>query len=344
MPTLPRFLYPVLSAALLALSLAATPQGALAQTTIQGAYPIGLDHASVEPYNFTGRVFDLDNIAFGSGTLIRRHTILTAGHVVFDPTNGFISNATFTRGLYEDYSFDKNQVVKVDALTGYTAAVASSGSNSSNEAFSRDMGYVLVMDAPRDGTWGVFQDDPTVLANTANQFFILGYPGEDGFDGRTMAYIVPSTTFTQIGTSVTSGLYENDGFVGIPGESGGPVYYYNGSRQIIVGEIIGGLDDSSGEFNFSYVRGITADANTFLTSAEYVNGLIKKIKIKGPKSVEPGKTVIYTATPQFLVPDSGTKDQATTDRYQEYHLKTSTPGTSTTPAVTIKSSAARSSR
>lgn len=341
MPTLPRFLAPALSAAVLALSLTAAPQAARAQSAVQGSFPIGLAHAKSEPYNFTGRVFDLDSIAFGSGTLLRRHTVLTAGHVVYDPGSGFISNVTFTRGLYETYSFDKNQVVKVDALGGYQAAVTSSGSNASLVAFDRDLAYVLVMDPPRDGTWGVYRADPTALEDASNQFFVLGYPGEGAssgvtFDGRIMAYIVPSSTFTQIGSSTTSGLYENDGYTAIPGESGGPVYIYNGNRQIVVGETVGGIDDSTGEFNASLIRGITKDADQFLTSAEYVNGLITKVKIKGPRTVTHGTTVTYTAMPRFLVPDIGTKTVATTDRYPEIKLKTSTPGTSVTPAVTIK--------
>ena len=49
-----------------------------------------------------------------------------------------------------------------------------------------------------------------------------------------------------------------------------------------------------------------------------------------------GTTVIYKAMPRFLVPDIGSTTPATTNRYTEIKLKTSTPGTSTQPAVTIK--------
>ena len=333
---LPRFLLNTLPAAVFVLSLAAGLRDAGAQTTIQGSYPIGLEHAETEPYNFTGRVFDLNNVAFGSGTLIRRHTVLTAGHVVYDPSTGFISSATFTRGLYEDYSYDKNQVINVAVLGGYQAAVASSGTNASIAAFDRDMGYVLLMAAPRDGSWGVYLPDPTQLEDSANQFFVLGYPGVT-FDGRTMAYIVPSSTFTQIGSSATTGLYENDGYSAEPGESGGPVYIFNGVSQLIVGETVGGVTDTSGEFNASLIRGITTDANQFLTAAEYTNGLIAKVKIKGPRTVTHGTTVTFTAEPRFLIPDVGTTSGvATTNRYQEIRLVTSTPGTSTTPEVTVK--------
>lgn len=326
-------------AAALALSLAVAPRAAQAQTTLAMSYAIGLDHASVAPYNFTGRIFDLDNVGFGSGTLIRRHTVLTAGHVTYDTTTGFIANATFTRGLYEDFSYQKSQVIAVAALSGYTAA-ATADTEASIGAFTRDMGVVLVNDPPRDGDWGNYIVNPSVLSDTSNQFFQLGYPGVT-FDGRTMAYIVPTSTFTQVG-GINSGLYENDGYTGEPGESGGPIYVYttqpgtDTKAQLIVGEYLGGIDDSTGEFNASFVRTINAEANTFITSQEYIAGLISKVKIKGPRIVTHGTTVIYKAMPLFSVPNAGSTAPVTTNRYEEIRLKTSTPGTSTVPVVTIK--------
>ena len=108
-----RSLRPTLPAALLALSslavLAPRQVRAQATTVIQHPYPIGLAHDKAAPYNFTGRLFDNQNLAFGSGTLIRRHTILTAAHVVYDPATGFTSGLTFSRALYGTYSLSKSQ-------------------------------------------------------------------------------------------------------------------------------------------------------------------------------------------------------------------------------------------
>ncbi len=340
--TLSRLLRLVLPA-VLALSLTAAPRAARAQTSLDVSYAIGLDHAATEPYNFTGRIFVLDDaaIGFGSGTLIRRHVALTAGHVVFDTTNGFIVNATFSRGLYEDFTYQKYQIVSAQALAGYRAAVAAAGTEGSVTAFTEDMGVVLVSDPPIDKTWGNYIVDPSILASTSSQFFQLGYPGVS-FDGRTMAYIVPTSTFTRVGTDPNGGLFENDGYLGEPGESGGPIYVYaaapgtNERRQLVVGEYLGGIADTTGEFNASFVRTINNEANNLITSVEYTTGLIKKVKIKGPRTVTHGTTVIYKAMPIFLNPDAGTTVPATTDRYTEIKLKTTTPGTSTQPAVTIK--------
>ncbi len=343
--TLSRLLRSVLPVAF-ALSLTAAPRASHAQTSLNTSFALDLEHVSHAPYNFTGRIFVLDDatIGFGSGTLIRRHTVLTAGHVVYDTAAGFIANATFSRGLLEDYTFQKYQVISAMALTGYQAAATANTEDSIN-AFAFDMGVVLVNDPPRDKTWGNYIVEPTVLASSTNQFFQLGYPGVS-FDGRTMAYIVPTSTFTQVGgiTSggVNSGLYENDGYLGEPGESGGPIYAYtidpgtNTREQLVVGEYLGGIADTSGEFNASFVRTINNAANTFITSAEYTAGLIKKVKIKGPRTVTHGTTVIYTAVPQFTNPDFGSTTLVTTDRYTEVKLKTSTPGITTQPVVTIK--------
>ncbi len=200
---------------------------------------------------------------------------------------------------------------------------------------------ILLNDPPVDKTWGNYIVDPSILADTSSQFFQLGYPGVS-FDGRTMAYIVPTSTFTQVGDSTTGGLFENDNYLGEPGESGGPVYVFAAApgtsekRQLIVGEYLGGIADTTGEFNASFVRTINTEANNLITSVEYTAGLIKKVKIKGPRTVTHGTTVIYTALPLFKNPDFGSTAPVTTNRYTEIKLKTSTPGISTAPAVTIK--------
>ena len=321
----------VLAAVLFALSLTAAPRVSVAQTTLDTAYAIGLLHAQTAPYNFTGRVFDLDEIGIASGTLIRRQTVLTAGHVVFNPTTGFAVNTTFTRGLYENYSLSKSQAIKSEALSGYQAAAIIDPN--SLAAFANDMGLFLLANAPVDGGWGAYVVDPDLLSATTSEFFVLGYPGVT-FDGRTMAYIVPSSPYVQIGAGET-GSYENDNYTTEGGESGGPVYVYTNGVQVICGETVGDIADPTAEFNASFIRAIDTNADQFITQAEYTGGLIRKLKIKGPKTVLHGTTVIYKVFPHFVVPDVDGTISPTTDRYTEVQLVTSTPGTSLSPAVTI---------
>lgn len=332
--------FPLLAA--LVATLIGTVDVSAQSTTIARPYDIRLEKAQQKPYNFTGRVFNFDDAftSIGSATLVRRHTALTAGHVVFQAAVGFLTRATFSRGLYQNYTFQKQQVIAVDALSGYVNAATVNGENSF-ASFDRDLGLLLFTTPPTDEDWGIMTADPRALTNPQAQSidfgrFVLGYPGI-GFDGRTLAYIVPTTPFVQIGTA-DSGDYENDEYAAVPGMSGGPVYVYENGLQQIAAETVGGIDDSSGTFNASIVHATNAEVQTFLAAAEYNNGLVKKVKIKGPATVTKGSTVTFTAIPKFAVP---TVDQTiqprrpTTTRYKEIQLVSDTPGTPTNPAVTV---------
>lgn len=335
-------------ALLSALVVASGGAGSLfAQADIERPHPINnAEHPNRsrnKPYNFTGRVFVFDD-TFGAGiasaTLVRRHTALTAGHVVFEPTAGFLTRATFSRALYGSYSLQKLQVVGVSSLTGYSDAAVATGPNS-YAAFERDLGYLVLTTPPIDEDWGVTTTDTTTLTATTTPSvdfgrFVLGYPGVT-FDGRTMAYIVPTTPYVEIG-GAGSGEFENDEYSAEEGMSGGPVYVYTQGVQQIIGETVGGIDDTSGAFNASIIHALNAEATQFIANAEYQSGLIKKVKIKGPATVARGSTVTFTATPKFAVPaldPAFTPHRPTTTRYSEIQLVSDTPGTPTNPAVTI---------
>ena len=314
---------------------AAQPAAAQSDTTLQTFYAIGLEHAQSQPYDFTGRVFvdDPSNLGIASGTLIRRHTVLTAGHVVYDATTGFVASLSFSRGRYGDYALSDQQGTAVKVLTGYQAAVAADPTvgDETLATAGLDLGYIIITDPPVDRTWGNYLADPTQLTNNDGRF-ILGYPGET-FDGRTMAYIVPTAPFVQLGLTNT-GAYSNELFLGQPGFSGGPVYAVVDGKQVVVAELTAGNDDTTGEFNLSLVRAIDLTAARFLQDAEYVHGLIKKVKIAGPKTVTRGVTYTYTLTVKFTEPNAnGTP--ASTNRDKELRLKSGVPGTAADPLTTI---------
>ncbi len=335
------FLRPLRSAvptALIALSLAVGARPSPAQTVIQAARPIGLTHAKSKPYNFTGRIFDLsDTGGVASGTLLRRHTVLTAGHVVFSPTGGFIVNGTFTRGLYETSSISKDQIISAQSLAGYQAAItaAPTGTFPLN-VVEVDLGLVLVPLAPIDADWGNYLVTPSLLADPSVPTFILGYPGQT-FDARTMTYIVPATPFVGAGSTTSSAIYENDEVAFEEGNSGGPIYVVpDGVHQSVQAVVSSGANDPTGTFNRSFVRAIDKSASRFLADAEYTAGLIKRVKVTGPTTVSRGQTYTYTTTIVFSQPSrDGTVLKPTTDRYSELKLVSSTPGTATQPLVTV---------
>lgn len=333
-PNLFRFLRPTLPAAAIALSLTVDAPLASAQTAIQGLSPIGLTHAQAAPYNFTGRVFDVDNVGFGSGTLLRRHTVQTAGHVVFEPTTGFLTFASFTRALYGSYSLSVDQIVGAQVLSGYQSQ-ATQGADFLTQS-SLDFGLVLVRNAPVGEDWGKYAQTPSLLATSPT--FVLGYPGVT-FDGRTLSYVVPQHPWVALGTGVNSALYENDLATAEPGTSGGPIYVVpDGVNQYVEGSVVGTTAvDSTGEFNNFLIRAIDKSAAKFIQAAEYTSGLISKVKIKGPKTVSRGQTYTYTARVVFSQPLRGTTTTgATTDRYSELKIKSTTPGTVAVPLVSVK--------
>ena len=325
---------PVLSASLAAVALAVVPGLPTARgITLQTPYALPTNHIKYAPYDFLGRVFDLDFIAFGSGSLLRRHTVLTAGHVVYDPTLGFTANTSFTRALYEDYQLSASQVIAVEALSGYQADVLSSKGNANLTAFRNDQGLLVLHDAPVDDNWATYVTTPSLLSSSASKFFVLGYPGVT-FDGLTPAYIVPMSPYVASGTDTGTGEYENNNYLAEEGMSGGPVFVVpDGVHQYIAASTVGGVADTSGEFTQSFVRAITPASGTFIADAEYTTGLIKKVRIKGPTTVSRGQTYTYTANIVFAVaaPD-GSK---TTDRYSELQLQSNTPGTTTLPLVSV---------
>lgn len=352
MPTLSRNLRSALPAALAAFSLALGAHSASAQsgTTIQTPHSLTLSKVQETPYNFTGRIYNLDLGGFGSGTLIRRHTVLTAGHVLYNSTLGFTTNSTFTRALYGNYSLSTGQVAKVATLSGYQAAVDNNSTGTGTgtgdgedtlAAFALDQGYVLIPTAPVDGLWGNFVSQPSLLADPKNQFFVLGYPGET-FDGRTMAYVVPSSEYIPLGTSTTAAVsttasYTNESYAVEGGMSGGPIYVVidnDPNQRYVAADTVGGTTDSSSEFNTSFVRAIDDTSRKFLSAAEYTSGLILKAKVRGPKTVQRGNTYTYTVIPKFTVP--GAVGGGVTDRYPELKLKSTVAAIPGQTGVKIK--------
>ena len=236
-------------------------------------------------------------------------------------------DATFTRALYEDFQLSQSQVIAAAALGGYQSVVDASGDNDTLDAYSLDMGYLLLHDAPVDDDWANFVVQPSLL--TSAPTFVLGYPGET-FDGVTMAYIVPTAPYVGIGSSVGTALYENGSYLAEEGMSGGPIYVVpDGVHQYVAAETVAGGQGSSASgtavVTTGFVRAIDKAASKFLTDAEYTSGLISRVNITGPTTVSRGRTYTYTATIVFEVPSALTGKTDTTDRYPELKIKSNSP-------------------
>jgi hypothetical protein len=338
--------------AALSLSVGLHDLSAQSDTSLDPLRPLPKARVVEEPFKFVGRLFEESGISFGSATLVRRHTALTAAHVVFNTTTGIAGNLTFTRALYDNDFLSQQSVTSVAVLSGYQTAVLDSGSAASLLSFSRDLAYVTFDTAPVDEDWSSFSTDAKLLTkNVVTQVndkdgkpvsgfgrLVLGYPGVT-FDARTQAFIVPTRAFVQAGANAP-GLYLNQNYLAEEGMSGGPLYAITTANSVttytVVAETVGGIPDTSGAFTRSFVRAVDKEAGRFIASAEYITGLIKKVKISGPTTVTRGQTYTYTAVPKFKVRHVDTGAVVTTARYTELKLLSDAAGTATQPGVVIK--------
>ena len=314
-------------AAALCLPPAACRVAAQSGTTLQRAYAIGGTRARTKPYSFTGKIYD--DFGNGSGTLLRRHTVLTAAHVVFEPGAGFVTATTFDRALYGNKRLSTSRALAVAALSGYQEASVLGVTTASG---SRDLGYLVLIQPSVDEDYAPYarQKSPVFKANNLTDDsgrFILGYPGAP-FDNRTMAYIVPTAPFVE----VAPGYYRNFDYITISGMSGGPVYSVINGVQTVVGEVTDSTITNDVAFNASDIRAIDKEADRFLVSAEYTNGLIQGTTItpadttaypvdatKNQITVALGAVVNFNTAVVFSTPNAA-GNTATTTRYTELTL------------------------
>ena len=111
--------------------------------------------------------------------------------------------------------------------------------------------------------------------------------------------------------------------------SGGGIFVaISTGDQELAGTTVGGIDDTTGEFNANFIRVIDKTSRKFIEDAEYNAGYIKRARITGPITVQRGTTATYTVVPVFTKPSIepgqvGKKES--TDRYDELKLRSNVP-------------------
>ena len=109
------------------------------------------------------------------------------------------------------------------------------------------------------------------------------------------------------------------------------------NASYVVGEFLGGITDTTGEFNASLVHAINTDGQ----HVDHLRRIHQRADLPGQDQgaedvVTHGTTVyLYRVAEVSGNPTSAPPPKVTTERYGEIRLRTSTPGTSTQPAVTI---------
>ena len=243
------------------------------------------DEAYTLPYRLSGRL----NVAhgseryFGTATLIRRYTGVTAGHLLYDPETGLSTDLHYEPALYGSTSYSL-AVSSFAVLSGYQSAAQVDPD--SYAAFDQDMGYTLFSQAAPGNEWAAFGAD-TDLLTTADHFLVLGYAAES-FPGDELAFVNVTSPYDLL---LAPGLYENTSYYTEEGMSGGPLYVTrDGTMEVAAVNVAGTSKPDPAD---SGARAITPAETALFTEAEYVAGLITAGVIKGPASVAPGGSGKY---------------------------------------------------
>jgi len=195
----------------------------------------GLNHVPPLPYTFNGQL--RSSLGFGSGVAVRENVVLTAAHLVFDDeTLSYVDEVFwfFQRqaGEYEPkphrargfYSFTSYAAARTnDVQAGYSVDQSSPASRNSDAA------AIYFLDQIARGGYGgylVSHSVPSEWLVSSKQKLLVGYPMDGASFGD--AAIAPGQMHATIEKNFSfiqsNQVCVTSGFLGFPGNSGGPVY------------------------------------------------------------------------------------------------------------------------
>jgi len=188
------------------------------------------------PYAVCGQLFT--DVGYGSGFVVKPHTVLTAGHVLFDPVELSFVGVDAVSWLLQRQAGEHEPLPLTPrgwyVLEGYAAARSNDFRNglnsnqSSDKSQQRDVAALFFTQVAGAGGYGGFltSDTNTHVWLTDPTFkMLLGYPIE-GVPPTNMGKMhrVGADTFAFDRMSVPpDGRYLSTTMSGLPGMSGGPV-------------------------------------------------------------------------------------------------------------------------
>ena len=195
------------------------------QVTNTTAYPY-CAIVSLEMTFPNGQVF------IGSGCFISYQTVLTAGHCVYDRSQGGWARSIKVMPGRNGNSlpFGYGYAAGLNSVTGWT----------SNGDRAYDYGAIRMPDRTlgnRVGYFGYFSQTDSYLKNQSNVFNTAGYPGDKG--GTKMYF-----TSGQISNVSSNNLYYYFDIMG--GQSGSPIWSYQNGNRYVIGIVTAEYRDGSG--------------------------------------------------------------------------------------------------
>jgi V8-like Glu-specific endopeptidase len=200
--------------------------------------PLPSSYNNVYPFYLIGQVFfksgNVDYI--GSGTVAGPHSVLTAGHNVYDPDTGFSTNFEFYRNTYgPNHSFPVQVPKQRLVFAGYQQAALRDGPDAVTSFAFDAAGLVFTSFVHPAGQRAPSSGDPALLSMRYNKV-LVGYGAEGAHNGDYPLYSLPTTPFYQ-----TYGFFYEDFSVYVEGGmSGGPLMVHLPTGWAVMGIVVSG--------------------------------------------------------------------------------------------------------
>lgn len=221
--------------------------------------PLSVEAAAGFPYSMVGQlVFTSgDGDYQGSGTLIHRRSVLTAGHNLWDEFSGWSTDVEFNRGRHGDEMLSQDIATRLFLFSGYRTTVFKFGSTS-EQAFANDLGGLRFAADVAGGTFVGWKAKTSLLLEDAN-CIAVGY-GAVTHSGDEPLFVEPTGGFE----IVRGGFFENYGITFEGGMSGGPVLVEAAPGDWrVMGVIVAGTEKPNPSGG---IRALNSAAATFIST------------------------------------------------------------------------------
>lgn len=227
-------------------------------TALATEYPVQLGKglAGRRPFNLIGQLFFASggDDYIGSGVVIRPSSILTAGHNLYDPDNGWSTDLLFRRGAYGETVRSEQYAKRIYLLGGYRQSANYYGT-SSVRTFASDTGGIRFSRMVANGASAAWAAKPSLLTDNYRYKIAVGYGAEGQHSGDFPLYVIPSVGFS----STWGSFFESRGTSFEGGMSGGPVFALGNDGQYYVAAIVvSGSDYPIIEGGIRILDGLTA--------------------------------------------------------------------------------------
>ncbi|MCO6431087.1 MAG: hypothetical protein J5J00_09525 [Deltaproteobacteria bacterium] len=224
--------------------------------------PVNASKLEQTAYNVSGLL--VSEFSTGSGAVVHHpNVVVSCAHVVFneyDPFRPWLSdNLWFQKwhgGFFPNLSLGR-PLRGYFALTGYSASARARGL-SDVQTFALDFVAHYSYESLANGNFASAWPDGGIALRSSNQKLITGYPaGLYPYDSPKAFLMHATGPFNLAYHRVFDAYYELIGTSTGPGNSGGPVWVFDGSRPLLAGVLVAGLETKTGGlFDISGVRAV----------------------------------------------------------------------------------------